>query len=120
MFRPWFGNIRIHEAMVTSLISWTRWCDDHECVQTRESLSLVKWYLPSWFGKIHAEVALQSFPLHFVIQTPRFVASLGVLGDISFEALKMKLWTRELTVNDVDAEGFSVLHVSIPRAGTIF
>lgn len=105
------GDVRIPNRLFGSIFSSSRPCDDAQCVRTKQALSTIKWYLPRWFAQVHAEVSFQSLPVHFVIQTPRVVQSLDFMYRLSFRELKIKLSNRELTVNDVEPSGFTVLHV---------
>ena len=61
---------------------------------------------------MEATIRFECFPVHFCIQTPRVVDSLHYLYEISLEDFKIKLSTRELTLRDVEPNGYSVLHVS--------
>ena len=105
------GDVRIPKGLFGSIFGSRRPCDDAQCLRTKEGLSVIKWYLPRWFAQVHAEVSFQSLPVHFVTQTPRPVRSLALMYDLSFEELKIKLSNRELTVNDVQPDGLTVLHV---------
>lgn len=69
------------------------------------------------FKQITAEVWIEGQSLtHFSLRMPRVVGQKDLiwLQDASLEAIRQKLWSRELTVTDVDPDGQSVLHVSAP------
>ena len=58
------------------------------------------------------ELQTQRIPVHFCIQTSRVVHKLFWLQWATLEEVRRKLLSRELTVNDVQPDGYSVLHVS--------
>ena len=113
VLRYLLGDIWVPKDFLCSFSSLTRPCDDAQCQRIRETLSVIRWLPPGWFARVKADISFQSLPVHFVIQTPRLVESLQFVYNLSFEELKMKLSTRELTVNDVQSNGLNILHVGL-------
>lgn len=113
-FVPTFiGSVYIPKTLLSSLWSSTNQCDYASCKRRRDDLMTIRYYLPTWFAEVDATIRFKAFPLHFCIQTPRVVESLGFLVGASMDEIQIKLSTREMTVNDVDREGLSVLHVML-------
>ena len=97
----------------------TRWpsvcsCDHGIRARSRRQVQQVQYYAPTWFVRLEISIRLEALPIHFCIQTPRVVPSLKYLYKISFDEFKVKLSTREITLQDVESDGYSVLHVSLP------
>lgn len=75
----------------------------------------IKYYFPSWFKQINVEIRVENqSSIHFSLRIPRMVRrrDLSWLRKATVDEVRAKLWSRELTVNDVDSNGFTVLHVS--------
>ena len=72
---------------------------------------MIKYCLPTWFAHIEALIKIEKFPVYFCIQTPRVVPSLQYLYVISLDEFKSKLSDREITLHDVESDGYSILHV---------
>lgn len=90
-------------------------CDEATCRRHHNNLLTIQYYFPSWFKRISTEIRIENqCSVHFSLRVPRYVA-VGALGWIAFakpDEVKAKLWSRELTVNDVDQHGLTVFHVS--------
>ena len=71
-----------------------------------------RYYCPTWFAEIDAKIRFNCLPVHFCIQTPRVVQNLDWLAWATLDEVKQKLSSRELTVNDVEPNRYSALHVS--------
>ena len=110
--RPWLGQISVTRALSPTLWLSACLCDYAQCARNRQYAHIVKFYAPTWFAHIEASIHFEKFPIHFCIQTPRVVPSLRDLGYISFSDFRAKLSTREITLHDIEPNGFSVLHVS--------
>ena len=110
---PWIGKLNIPRMVAASLAPWVFPCNDSRCRKSRDNLQVVRYYLPLWFAQVEASIRFEAFPVHFIIQTPRLVPSLRHLKHIGFDEFRVKLSTREITLNDVDQDGYSVLHVSL-------
>ena len=110
--RPWLGRLNVPPTLLAAFDSSSTPCDHPQCSRGQRQVQKVKYTAPGWFGQIEAIIRFEAVPVHFCIQTPREVPSLHYLWHISFDEFKMKLSTRELTLQDVEPDGFSVLHVS--------
>ena len=108
---PYIGDICLPRTLLAALCSFLSPCDDSACVQTQQSLHVIKLFLPTWFAEVDAHIRLQSLPIHFYIQTPRVVESLDFLNHASVQDIKILLSERKMTLNDVEPDGGSVLHV---------
>lgn len=90
-------------------------CDEATCRRHHNNLFTIQYYFPSWFKRINAEIRIENqCSIHFSLRVPRYVAA-GALNWIALatpDEIKAKLWSRELTVNDVDQYGLTVFHVS--------
>ena len=112
--RPWLGQLNVPPTVLAAFSSSFIPCDHAECARGRRQVQNVRYTAPRWFAHVEATIRFEAFPVHFCIQTPRTIPSLRFLWDISFDEFKIKLTTREMTLCDVEPNGFSVLHVS-PR-----
>lgn len=92
-------------------------CDVETC--KKDWLMDVKYWFPSWFTQIEMDLRFESLPVHFCIQTPRAAPLLwshcfrwvnSYNRDLNH--FRKLLGSRQLSVNDVDLEGRSLLHVS--------
>ena len=111
--RPWIGRLNVPRTLLAALSPSFEPCDHPQCSRDRRQVQNVKYTAPVWFARIEATIQFEALPVHFCIQTPRVVPSLYYLYDISFDEFRIKLSTRELTLCDVQSDGFSVLHVSL-------
>ena len=116
--RPAVGNVFIHHYWLSVFASDRMTCSDRRCRRDRSNLLRIKYWCPNWFAQISVELQTQCIPVHFCIQTPRVVPSLRYLNSISCHEFLIKLSTRELTLCDVEPNGFSVLHVSLRLSHT--
>ena len=91
----------------------SRICDNSICQRTKMDLLTIKWHLPSWFARVEASVRFESFPIHFLISTPRIVPDLWCLYTCSLDGFKRMLSTREVTLHDIQEDGSPLLFVSI-------
>ncbi len=107
-----FGRALIHHDWLSAIASARTACNDRECRRHRSNLLQIKYCCPTWFAQINAEIRTERVPIHFVIQTPKIVQSLAWIDHATLDEVRQKLWSRELTVNDVDLNGCSVVHVS--------
>lgn len=107
------GNMVVDHDWISALVSARTPCNDQECKRHRSNLLKIKYHCPSWFAQINAEIRTKRFPVYFVIQTPRIVSTLGWLETATLDEVRRKLSNRELTVNDTNAAGESVLHVRL-------
>ena len=108
----WLGKLSIPRTLVSSLIPFSFPCNDAHCQGDRGRLRIIRYDLPLWFTQVEASIRFEASSLHFHVQTPRVVPCLRYLYFISFEEFRIKLSTREITVQDVEPDGYSVLHVS--------
>ena len=116
VLRPWLGQLNVPPTLLAAFsLSFTP-CDHADCARGRQQIQKIKYTSPGWFVQVEATIRFEAVPVHFCIQTPRTVPSLQFLSDISFDEFKMKLSTRELTLCDVEPDGFSVLHVSLRQS----
>ena len=111
--RPWLGRLNVPPTLLAAFSSAFIPCDSAECARGRRQVQNVKYTAPAWFAHVEATICFEAVPVHFCIQTPRTVSSLKFLRTISFDEFKVKLSTQELTLCDVEPDGFSVLHVSL-------
>ena len=114
--RPWLGQLNVPPTLLAAFSSLFIPCDHAECTRGRRQVQSIKYTAPGWFARIEATIQFEAVPVHFCIQTPRVVPSLEFLFTISFDEFKVKLSTRELTLCDVEPDGFSVLHVSLRQS----
>ena len=114
VFRPWLGRLNVPDTLLAAFSSSFIPCDNTQCGRGRQQIQNIKYTAPRWFAHVEATIRFEAVPVHFCIQTPRTVSSLKFLRTISFDEFKVKLSTQELTLCDVELDGFSVLHVS-PR-----
>lgn len=109
------GRMYVPQGMRSMLFQvWAR-CDEPRCRRQHTSLFIIKYYFPLWFRRINAEIRVESHgSVHFSLRIPRVVGknSFHWLMGATVDEVKEKLWSRELTVNDVDPDGFTLLHVS--------
>ena len=63
--------------------------------------------------EINAEIRSHTIPVHFYIRTPRIVERLAWIDLATLEEVQRKLLNRELTVNDVEESGNTLLHVRV-------
>lgn len=111
-FSPWLGNLHLPRAFLKAISSFsTQLCDDPSCKRGRENLMTIQYFVPTWFMQTEASIRCEAIPLHFCIQTPRVVEDLSFLGNVSLDGFKMMLSTGRATLNDVEPNGYSVLHV---------
>lgn len=92
-------------------------CDDPTCKRHHNDLTTLRFYFPDWFNQISAELRVENqSTIHFALWMPRVVeqGDLRWLEFATWDEVKQKLRSRELTVNDVHPNGQSVLHVSAP------
>ena len=110
--RPWIGHLNVPHTLPA--VFWPSFapCDHIQCTRGRQQVQNIKYTAPMWAAHIEATIRFESLPVHFCIQTPRVVPSLKHLRDISFDDFKIKLSTHELTLCDVESDGYTVLHVS--------
>ena len=111
--RPWLGQVCVPSTLPAALWLSSHLCDNGQCLRGRQLVQTIRYTAPRWFAQVEATIRFEAFPLHFCIQTPRVVPSLEFLLRISFDDFKIKLSTRELTLCDVEPDGFSVLHASL-------
>ena len=111
--RPWLGQLNVPPNLLAAFSASFTPCDHAECARDRQHIQTIKYTAPGWFVQVETMIRFQAFPIHFCIQTPRTVPSLTFLWHISFDDFKVKLSTGELTLCDVQPNGFSVLHVSL-------
>ena len=111
--RPWLGQLNVPPTLLAAFSASFIPCDHAECARSRRQVQNIKYTTPGWFAHVEATIRFEAIPVHFCIQTPRVVPSLVFLLDSSFDEFKIKLSTRELTLCDVQPDGFSVLHVSL-------
>ncbi|KAJ3555003.1 hypothetical protein NM688_g2812 [Phlebia brevispora] len=112
---PWVGGLYVPPSLFSALASSSTPCDDPSCKRRQSDLFTIKYYLPSWFAEVTADIRLKVFPVHFCIRTQRVVKSLAYLNTDSLDDIRRKLSSRELTVNDVQPNGFTVLHQLVWR-----
>lgn len=95
-------------------------CDETTCRRHRTNLLTIQYYFPSWFNQINAEIRIENqCSVHFSLRVPRFVGAndLVWIARATLDQVKKKLWSGELTVNDVDSCGMTVFHVSAVSQG---
>lgn len=102
---------------IRSILSQPRTrCDQARCKRHRANLLTIKYHFPAWFKRIDAEIRVEnSSSIRFLLRVPRVVGenNLDWLVSATLEEVREKLWSRELTVNDVTSDGYTVLHVSV-------
>ncbi len=110
-----FGRLYLPQDIRAALTQPQAQCDEATCRRHHNNLLTIQYYFPSWFRQISAEIRIENqCSIHFSLRVPRYVAA-GTLNWITSatpDEIKEKLWSRELTVNDVDSNGMTVLHVS--------
>ena len=116
-FVPYIGGIYIPPSLISALLSTRTPCNVPSCKRRQSDLFTIKYFLPSWFAEVNADIRFRVIPIHFSIRTQRTVGSLAFLNTASLDDVKRMLCKREFTVNDVQPNGFTVLHVSNPIAG---
>ncbi|PSR74278.1 hypothetical protein PHLCEN_2v9973 [Hermanssonia centrifuga] len=89
-------------------------CDVPTC--KKGWLIQVRSFLPYWFARIEMQMRFEMLPVHFCIQTPRVNTDIKWhLGRMVLErgadVFKELLRSRRVTINDVDENGYSLLHV---------
>ena len=114
--RSWCGQLHVPHTLSAAFWPSLIPCDHTKCVRGRQQVQNIKYTVPQWFAHVEATIRFEALPIHLCIQTPRVVPSLLYLHTISFDELKIKLSTRELTLCDVESDGRSVLHVSLQNA----
>ena len=110
---PLIGRLTFQYDRLAALASARVQCNDKQCKRHRSDLLQIKYCCPSWFAQINAEIRSETIPVKFCIQTPRVVKTLDWLFNASYKDVKARLYSRELTVNDVDLGGYTVMHVSV-------
>lgn len=105
-----------HAQGILSMLSQPRkQCDEPTCKRHHTNLLRIKYYFPSWFQQINAEIRIENqSSVHFSLRIPRVVDEKDLYWLIvaTPAQVREKLWSRELTVNDVSPDGYTVLHVS--------
>ena len=114
--RPWLGQLNVPPTLLAAFSSSFIPCAHAACARGRQQIQKSEYTAPGWFVQVEATIRCEAFHIHVCIQTPRFVASLKYLHWISFDEFRIKLSTRELTLCDVQPNGFSVLHVSLRQS----
>lgn len=113
---PLLGNLYLQSALLLSLFTATT-CNDPACRRTRETLLAVKWQLPTWFFAVDAKLRIDAIPIHVCIQTPRVLENLDLFlwrqGCLRVDDMQKMLSSKQITLNDVDVDGRSVLHVRV-------
>ena len=61
--------------------------------------------------RVKADVEFESFSIHLAMNTPRVVEDLHSLWYCSVDDFRKKLSTREITVHDVDEDGWPIIYV---------
>ncbi|KAJ3543877.1 hypothetical protein NM688_g5807 [Phlebia brevispora] len=112
---PWLGSLSVRSQPPPGLQRCGQ-CNKPSRKCGHSDVLVVEYNPPPWFAEIWAEVRCSTIPVHFSIRTPRQVDSLAWLCHATLEDVKMKLQSRELTVNDVEPNGFTVLHKMMFRA----
>lgn len=118
---PWLGHISFSrplpsgQTLKSSKQTKPPTCNEPECKRTQRDLTIVKWLLPTWFAKIKAEVEFATFPIYFVINTPRLVEAMSHLILCSVDDFRRMLSTREVTLHDMDQYGWTVICVCHSR-----
>ena len=107
----WLGKLNVPHSLAASLLPSVFPCNDVHCTRTQRNAGTVRYYPPVWFAHVEASIRFATFPIHFCIQTPRVVASLRHLRKMTMAEFKRKLSLREITIHDVEPNGFSMLHV---------
>lgn len=111
-----FGQIYLQSPFFSSLFAAAT-CNDATCRRTRDALFAVKYQLPMWFFAVDAKLRIDAIPIHFCIQTPRAVANLDHFlykyDAIRVHDIQKMLSLRQITLHDVDSNGWSILHVSL-------
>ena len=110
---PWLGACKFPRALAASLLPYIFSCDDARCSKSFGKVHTVRYYLPTWFAHVEASIRFQAFPIYFCIQTPKVVRSLQSLYNINFQEFQRSLSSRELSILDVEQDGFSILHVRL-------
>ena len=100
---PWLGQLNVPRNLTRTF--------SPECARNRQETQTIEYFLPPWFVHIDALIHVERLAVRFSIQTPRVVHSLRSLYYISLDDFKRQLSTHALTLDDIDAGGYSVLHV---------
>lgn len=108
----WVGDLYLPRALISSVWSSLVECDEQTCRRNWINLMTIRYFLPSWFVSIEAKIRFEALPVCICIQTPRVVESLSLLYNASIDDMRTMLSTRQLTINDVDTSGLSIMHVS--------
>ena len=111
--RPWLGRLNVPPTLLAAFNSSFIPCDHPECALGRQQIQKIKYTAPGWFAHVEATIRFEAVPVHFCIQTPRVVPTLNYLYWIDFDDFRIKLSNRDLTLYDVEPNGFSVLHVGL-------
>ena len=112
LLRPWIGQLSVPRTLPAAIWPSLSVCDHAGCAHSLQRIQKIKYCAPIWLARVQATIQFEAFPVHFCIETPRVVPSLLSLENITCDEFKIKLSTRELTLQDVEPDGFSVLHVS--------
>ena len=113
----WLKDIRIPNSLRSLVTSVALPCDVATCTRTRSSLGAIRRWLPTWFARTEAVIRSRSLPLQFIMQTPRIVPSLQFLYSISLDDFRTQLMKKQITVNDMEQDSFTVLHVRLILIG---
>ncbi len=110
----WFGNLYLPRCFFHRSFTC---CNVQTCRRTQKNrqIAKIKWFFPSWFIAVDMKIRLQAFPVHFCLQTPRRVPEtspiFGCIQRMDIDGVRGLLGSAEASVNDVDEDGWAVLHV---------
>ncbi len=110
----WFGNLYLPRSFFHRSFAS---CNVQTCRRTHKSCQLakIKFFFPSWFLSVEMKIRLEAFPVHFYLQTPRRVPNMSPIFRcvvrMDIEGVRKLLVSGEASVNDVNEEGWGVLHV---------
>ncbi len=111
---PFFGNLFLPRSFFHRSFSS---CSLQTCRRTQKirQMAKVKFFFPSWFIAVDMKIRLQAFPVHFCLQTPRRVPDTSpifrCIMRMDIEGLKDLLVSGQASINDLDGDGYGVLHV---------
>ena len=110
---PWLGNTALPGLLISFLRRAGRPSHDAKYTQMSDYLTAIHPWLSLWFKRAATVIRPWSCYINFIIQTPRVVPSLHFLYDISLDEFRRKLLSREITVNDTEEDGLTILHVRV-------
>lgn len=120
----WFGNLYLPRSFFHRSFAS---CNVQTCRRTQKNrqIAKIKFFFPSWFIAVDMKIRLEVFPVHFCLwQTPRRVPGTSpifrCIKRMDIDGVRGLLGSGEASVNDVDENGWGVLHVCFQTKLSIY